>query len=336
MQDRTDQSITEQAAHWMTRLHAPDFGKAEYDEFRLWLAADQRHREEFAAISVLWDSMEQITDPDRRDHISHTIADITPALQRRTFGYRHWISATVGLAGCVTLFLLVSPTWLGSMLGDSSYVTGVGEKQTVTLTDGSTVYLNTRTELNWSADRASRSVELADGEAFFDVASDPNRPFEVRTGQAVIRAIGTQFNVYRKNHADVQVTVLEGVVEVEGTSLGDGNPKWQRTLIANQEIIYRDIGVASEVRIVDAAKQIAWRDSVFIMEDTPLVDLVRELNRYSTRPIVIGDTELEDIRLGGVIIIVDTSAALEFLKTTVDLHVLVRPESYVLHSSSVL
>jgi transmembrane sensor len=93
------------------------------------------------------------------------------------------------------------------------YTTEIGERRSITLTDGSTVDLNARSRVRVEFAKKERRVELLDGQALFQVTKDKNRPFIVSSGNATVRAVGTQFDVYRRTNGTT-VTVLEGRVAV--------------------------------------------------------------------------------------------------------------------------
>jgi transmembrane sensor len=93
------------------------------------------------------------------------------------------------------------------------YTTDIGERRSITLADGSTVDLNARSRLRIEFSGSERRVELLGGQALFQVAKDKHRPFIVASGEATVRAVGTQFDVYRKD-SGTTVTVLEGRVAV--------------------------------------------------------------------------------------------------------------------------
>jgi transmembrane sensor len=97
------------------------------------------------------------------------------------------------------------------------YATDVGERRSITLIDGSTVDLNARSKLRIEFTKAERRVELLEGQALFQVAKNKARPFIVQSGDATVRAVGTEFDVYRKD-SGTTVTVLEGKVAVYSTA----------------------------------------------------------------------------------------------------------------------
>src|SRR5260221_5540279 len=94
-----------------------------------------------------------------------------------------------------------------------SYSTDVGERRSLTLDDGSTVDLNARSKVRIEFSKAERRVDLIEGQALFQVAKNMDRPFIVKSGEATVRAVGTQFDVDRKA-TGTTVTVLEGRVVV--------------------------------------------------------------------------------------------------------------------------
>ena len=100
------------------------------------------------------------------------------------------------------------------------YTTDIGERRSITLADGSTVDLNARSQLRVEFSKSERRVELLDGQALFQVAKDKQRPFIVHSGDATVRAVGTQFDVYRKD-SGTTITVLEGRVAVYSSARAD-------------------------------------------------------------------------------------------------------------------
>ena len=115
--------------------------------------------------------------------------------------------------GAAALAIVAVASILSLPLGTSIYTTGVGEQKTIQLADNSVVQLNTnsRLEVDYSSDL--RRLSLTQGEAHFDVAHNPQRPFEVLAGQGLVRAIGTAFTVHIRK-IDVEVIVTEGTVEL--------------------------------------------------------------------------------------------------------------------------
>ncbi len=121
----------------------------------------------------------------------------------------HWRGWT--LAATLLMAIGGGAAWFYAQRG--LYTTDTAEQRTMTLEDGSRIELNARSRLRVTYSKAARTVELYDGQALFQVAKDASRPFLVKSGEATVRAVGTQFDVYRKED-NTTVTVLEGRVAV--------------------------------------------------------------------------------------------------------------------------
>lgn len=120
-------------------------------------------------------------------------------------------------AACAAFVLVVLAAFYWQAHRYRLYVTDIGERRSITLADGSTVDLNARSKLRIEFSKTERRAELVEGQALFQVAKDRRRPFLVRSGDALVRAVGTQFDVYRKD-SGTTVTVLEGRVAVYSTA----------------------------------------------------------------------------------------------------------------------
>lgn len=122
----------------------------------------------------------------------------------------------------------------------SAHTRSIGQQTLFTLDDGSVVHLNTQSILTVRMTESSCDLDLTRGEAMFEVAKDPTRPFRVKSGSVVVQVIGTRFNVYRRNDG-VQVTVVEGEAKVESlpTRTAVAKPSAEVHLPAGQEAQHR-------------------------------------------------------------------------------------------------
>jgi len=118
-----------------------------------------------------------------------------------------WMAATLlaCAVGSAVMYLYVQR--------NLTFTTDTGEQRFVKLVDGSTIDLNSRSRVRIRFSDGQRDVDLLEGQALFHVAKDPARPFIVRSGSTLVRAVGTQFDVYRKA-SGTTVTVVEGRVAV--------------------------------------------------------------------------------------------------------------------------
>ncbi|MDN3640488.1 FecR domain-containing protein [Simiduia curdlanivorans] len=186
--------------------------------------------------------------------------------------------------------------------------TGIGEIKTVELQDGSKLTLNASSEVDIAFTEAERRLVLRSGEIFIDVAKNPDRPLIVETARGEARAVGTAFNVRLRDDA-ASVLVTEGLVDVTGKV---GEPQ---RLAANQSIKLADqIGLINERRSEDVVAALAWREQRLFFSNVALAEFVEEMNRYSYQHMVIVDSELSSVRVGGAFSTGDTPAAVSMLE----------------------
>lgn len=179
--------------------------------------------------------------------------------------------------------------------GVERYATAVGERSTVTLADGSVMVLNTASQAEIQFSETSRTVRLLKGQALFTVAHGQPAPFRVEAGDRTITAIGTIFDV-RMDGARVQVSMLEGTVRVEPRR-ADAGPQTE-TLSAG-EVLIAAPSQPVRVKTEDVGTLTSWREGLITFKDTPLTDAVAEINRYASRPILLGDAAAGRHRLSG-------------------------------------
>lgn len=254
-----------------------------------WIAADPRHAVAFARMEAAWEMSARLRadPPPMEAEASAAAAPDRRATRRRVMGGLMAASAA-GVASAVA-WRLVKDVRL--------YRTLVGERRTVALADGSRVRLNTASAIEVGMTRTARRVRLVQGEALFEVAHDPARPFLVEAGSAELRAVGTAFNV-RIRDSVVELTVTEGTVAVlqDGRSYHSAAPH----IAAGGGAVIRPDAVAPTVLGDEVLRQrTAWQDGVIELEGETLAQAVDEFNRYRTQPIILGDARLANIRVGG-------------------------------------
>jgi transmembrane sensor len=271
----------DQASIWAIKIDAGELEPNSAAELDAWLAGNRRRRGALlraqAALSLL----------DRGRALRNT----QPPLQARLLTRRRMLFAAAGLAGLTAgagaLRALMSPA--------RRYSTELGELRRVPLADGSVASINTQSIVDVAMEPTVRQVDLARGEAWFQVAKDTSRPFVVAAGQVRIRAVGTAFSVRRREQgADVLVT--EGTVETWVV----GAEGQKSRLSAGSRAFMADHGPPMVAQGSDDIKRaLAWRDGQIALEGETLADAAAEFNRYNSRKIVIVDAELARQRLVG-------------------------------------
>jgi transmembrane sensor len=201
------------------------------------------------------------------------------------------------LAAAAAVAVAATATWRYALDGEL-YRTRLGERRVVTLSDGSRVHLNTASTVKVTMEKRRRRVHLVKGEALFEVAHDPARPFLVDAGSAHLRAVGTAFNV-RIRESLVELTVTEGVVAITPNGdpvRGPGAPH----IAAGDGAVIRSGAVAPTALNPDLLRQrTAWQDGVIELDGETLSQAVDEFNRYRGHPIIVGDPRLANLRVGG-------------------------------------
>jgi transmembrane sensor len=260
---------------------------AEQREIEAWIDADPHHAVAFARMQVAWEAAERL-------RANPPAVDGAPAAEVRAPS-----SSRRGVLGALAAACAVGGVLTGAWLHARDlklYRTGVGERRTVKLDDGSTVELNTASTIEVAMHRQRRDVRLVQGEAQFEVAHDAARPFWVTAGQARFRAVGTAFNVRIRNQV-VELTVTQGVVAVSAVGKPD---QALPHIAAGHGAVVDGQAIASTALGDDTLRQrTAWQSGVLEFNGETLTQAVDELNRYQRHPIVIGDQRIADIRVGG-------------------------------------
>lgn len=178
----------------------------------------------------------------------------------------------------------------------------------------------------------ARDIRLLEGEALFKVQHDPNRPFCVRTDDAVIQAIGTQFDVYRQVH-NTRVEVLEGAVRISAEEKNDpsthaadetasaGDPVLSAatisTVSAGEEANISQAGSITRLASEEITNKLAWRQRRLVFREDSLSFIVGEFNRYNRHPrFRIVDREVGNLRYTGVFDVDDPGANLYSAKSS--------------------
>lgn len=239
----------------------------------------------------------------------HTAAIEAPARRTETrFGLAATIFITVGAAIALMVAVYRSPI----------YTTQTGEQRSISLEDGSSVQLNARSLIHVRYTDELRTIELLRGQALFRVAKNAKRPFIVIAGDTRVRAVGTEFDVYKKNGNTV-VTVIEGRVavipdkaELEHALHRPGDAEIK--VAAGQQLTVSPIA-APIPEAADVASATAWTQRRLIFSGTPLAQVAEEFNRYNARQIVIDSAELGSLRISGAYASTEPSSLIRFLRT---------------------
>ena len=320
--DKAPLDITEAAGDWLDRLASHAVSKDDRQAFAQWLKTSPVHVSEFLQLSALraeltgtlqrhpeWVDALLQAEADNVVELSARDVPVPPAPARRRS--RAWAAAaaiaTLAIAGWLGYTNLT-----GTPADPTTITTALGEQRSILLSDGSTLELNTETEVRIRMSEHARDVDLLRGELLVDVARDPDRPFRVLSDGVVAQAIGTRFNVY-KREGDTVVTVIEGKVAVNQAPTVPNSTQASGAVatiepveltaglqiaVANQAVAMPSVELIPEP--VNLAKATAWTERRLVFDDEPLSAIVAEFNRYNRARLIIEDNELNDKRLSGV------------------------------------
>lgn len=287
------------AAAWFVQLERHPHDAELRRAFETWLAADPHHHDDWALVSGAWTRLDALKD-DPAVLAARRALSADLAATRRGPPLR-W-AAGLAVAAVLGGGLLGLNSWRQAGQADQPasvaavtqdlavYRTPVGGQNTVTLEDGSQVTLNTDTEVRLTSWGRQRALTVVRGEAFFQVAKNPERPFVVTAAGRTVTALGTAFDV-RVDPSQWSVSLIEGKIRVAAddasVDLTPGHHLQQRG----------DEAWSVEARNV--ADLTSWRDGSLVFENRPLASIVQEMNRYSDQKVRITDPALAATPLSG-------------------------------------
>lgn len=280
----------EQASLWAARLDGSVLSAADRAGLESWLAADPGHRALLSTYCQFSADLEQQLPllAGARDELAETTAGAahpSPWWRRPALA-----GAALAAAAALAVFLWPAhPRQHPAKLGSP-----VAERHRHTLADGSVIELNAQTAVAVELGAAERRVRLAGGEAFFSVARDPARPFYVETPAGSVRVTGTEFNVRTVAGSDLEVTVLEGSVQVRPGGAGAARAlrTGDRLVAAGGQV---DVTALSPSQLNDA---LAWRQGQVVFDGTPLREALGRFARYHGRALGASDAAARQ-RVGG-------------------------------------
>ena len=299
-------SVSQQAARWWVVLNNVEVSVAEKREFMEWVRraperveACLRIARVHAAVTradVGWPrtSAEELV----RNALATPEDSVIPLRPngnpKREEGRRHpalrWVA---GLAA--SIIVAAGLGWWLTLPRPEQFQTKVGEQRSVLLADGSRATLNTASKIEVRLQADYRIVQLLQGEVLFDVAHDAERPFDVRAGGVVVRAVGTQFDIdWRATRT--AVTVVEGRVAMITADSRTGNLP---VLSAGDRLVVQGASPGALEHDVNLSEVTAWTQHQLVFRHRPLGEVADEFNRYNTGRIKIRTPSLREQELTG-------------------------------------
>lgn len=277
------------ASDWIERRDFGPWTEADQRDLEFWLRQSLAHRIAFVRLDAGWKRtgrLAALTPPMRQPTSNPPIRE--PRL--RLF----WLAAaaiTVAAIGSGAVFFVSQPA-------KTTYATNVGDREVLSLADGSQIELNTDTVLRTAVTASRRTVWLEKGEAYFRVKHDVAHPFVVVVGNRELTDLGTEFTV-RRDVGRLQVVVVEGLVRLDDNIA-------QRHEAPTRILKPGDVVVATNTSMTVSTKSprelengLGWRRGVLVFDHTPLSEAATEINRYNAKKLVIADPVAAQLKIGG-------------------------------------
>lgn len=344
--------VMEAAGEWFDILKQEPVADDDRQAFVDWFMRSPVHVEEFIRVSALHDhlSSELKSQPEWLaniiDQAGTNIVNINDfeqqhvAYEEKTTKQRWiWMKAVASIAFVGMLIGVIAG--ITDIYQESENIevitTKLGEQHSVLMDDGSVVQLNTNTKIHININSTVRHVDLIKGEAIFQVAKDPARPFRVAINSVIVEAIGTVFNIYRQEE-QIIVTVVEGLVGVtpatnmdsasiqpnkqylnsqkrsEVTKRSESSDSVLELAVGYQLAISND-GMMLRSQVVDVNDVTAWTQRRLVFDNDTLKDIVNEFNRYNRDSLIVTDPTLNTRRITGVFNANDSEAFIVLLQS---------------------
>lgn len=306
----------EQAALWWQRLREEDLRPDEISEWLAWCQRDPANLAAFEQIETLGARLDAL-DPRTRQSLARELLEgeaatgpvptASPQRWRHRVGLLRSLALAAMLLAAIGLGFYLSAAHTARLTQNAVYATARAQNRDLELPDGSRVALGAATRLHIAYSAGLRNLQLADGEAYFEVAHSAQRPFVVHVGRLRVVAVGTAFNI-RKTGPLIELVVTDGAVDVEdGAALAASASQTRRPndgaiRVAAGQLVVADAGQGLRVRPADPATATAWRQGRLRFVDEDLAVVVANLNRYTREQVVIADAALGKLRYTGTIL----------------------------------
>ncbi|MEX0299730.1 MAG: FecR domain-containing protein [Kordiimonas sp.] len=337
--------LLEEAAEWYAKVQSDSADADVWLALSEWLDLDEKNLAAYDYVEAEMAALETIKAPimqalateEAVDSSSdNTVVQADFSKPRSSYGTsgtvtkipvspRKKLSWVIGMAVAASLAFALLPfnPFSDQMWGpqvSTAYETAYGQNREVSLADGSIIHLNTNTSVSVGMLDTERRVELAYGEAIFEVAPDKTRPFIVTVGDQQVKVVGTKFNILRHDQT-MTVSVAEGIVdvsEVHGKASdtvmpGDSLERTQR-LLAGDQLVHDEASDETILKVIDVDDVTSWQKGVLKYEDMPLSAIAKDMERYFGVSVVL-TTDAAKLRFTGFLNMRDEKDVLFLLES---------------------
>lgn len=350
-QFHTKEQIQEQACLWISRMDR-GLTNIEQKELVIWCNQNTTHHTTLLEMASYWDDISVLNE----------LSGLFPLEKINKKSSK--LIATV-LAASVAIISLISTNALmhtsflpflpslneQSLTQTQTFTSPIGEQHSFTLSDGTHIKLNTNSIVKVAYTASFRRLTLIQGEARFDVAKDRSRPFTVTSGEKSFTALGTIFNVQKRNNNEMELMVTEGRVlitkatealSVIKQTLLTSNDNTQAedlpgTLVISGEkaVIANHIETpVKKVSLNQVQRDLAWQQGMLIFDGEPLSQALIEVSRYTASHFEILDAKIANVKVSGYFKANDVDGLLASLSSNFNIHYIKSTDNTILITSS--
>jgi len=325
----SQEACFDEASLWIAKLDN-ELSAQEKLAFQQWVTKDEENHRVLMKMAEVWDKMDDLA----------RLSDLFPKNQgtgqESRFSMSTWGNYVAAAAAVMVITLLSvhgmlqapnSSVESGQVLAvaglvENTYETAVGERSTITLSDGSLLTLNTNSAVKVHYANEYRLLKLERGEIHIQVAHHRQRPLSVWANNKLVQAVGTAFNVEINSDQSIELVVTEGKVLVavhqaqQGERLvppvlGTGSMAVSR----GEQVLLSEVdGDVSRIDSEDIKVKLSWREGDLIFQGESLADAMAEINRYTQVEFIIVDEELKQVRIAGLFRAGDVDGLLSALR----------------------
>lgn len=307
----------------ITKKLSEEISLEEDQKLQAWLEESDENQQVFESYQATWNEMDRVKDKTSREidlewsRLESMIDFEEPSNQvneRSLFTnvYRYAAAIIVIVIASFSVYYFLNNQ------GTEQLVAQV-QIQEVELSEGSKVTVNSNSKLTYpkTFQKDKREVELI-GEAFFEVAKDPQRPFIINTGNIRVEVLGTSFNIKAyENQEQVEVTVSSGKVAVYPSN----NPEERVILIKGQKAIFYKSSTKIETSLNEDINFDSWKTKEIIFEDTPMPEVIRIINEIYKSDLKLVGVELNECPVTTTFDNQTLESVLNVLESTLDLKI---------------
>lgn len=309
-QFHSKERIQEQACLWISRMDR-GLSLIEKQELTIWINQNKAHHKILLDMASYWDDLSVLNELSGLFPLEKNNQKPNNKL------YAFAIAASLAVFSFLGANLLQTNSFFPfndqqHLVQTQTFKTKIGEQASFSMSDGSSIQLNTNSIVTVDFTPLHRQLTLVRGEARFDVAKDKTRPFTVTAGEQSFTALGTIFNVQKDNKQAMELVVTEGKVLITSAaeSLDNLNKAFKNpldellsgTLVVSGEkstITNSDSTLVTKISLDQVQRDLAWQQGILIFEGEPLEQVLNEVSRYTNMKFTISDADLSNLKVAG-------------------------------------